>query len=506
MVQRNLGIICCCCLWTVPAGAADPEIDYLDPPQGQFFDDWMIVSLSDAKAGYVHTAMSRAGDEISTRTLTYFKIGRAAMPVEIIILQTTRETLDGVPRSFECVAELGAARMAVRGDISNGKVNLTSSQFGVETEQTADLPAHVKMTWGAFRAGIEHGVTPGTTYELEVYDPLTRSDGVLKTKSVVGERVEIKLFEKTCQATKVTTTLELGATSIESISYVDDAGRVLRGEMNFAGFDLALIIADKQSALKDFEPPEFFMDTLIRISRPIDRDTASRIEYELRISGKGRRIGELPTTPMQTPGARTDRTVLVTVSRLDSEALKRIEHIGPTDHLKEYLAASPSLNTRDDAIRKMADEAAGDETRPYALADRLRVYVSKIIKEKNLNIGFATASEVCRNREGDCTEHAVLLAALGRARKLPSRVVIGLAYVPAFVGKKNVFGFHMWTQFHIGGQWVDFDAALQETDCSPARIALKTSSLKDASIGDIAFAIMGIIRGLEIEIKSIEHR
>ena len=41
----------------------------------------------------------------------------------------------------------------------------------------------------------------------------------------------------------------------------------------------------------------------------------------------------------------------------------------------------------------------------------------------------ATAAEVARSREGDCTEHAVLLAALARARGIPARVAMGLVYV-----------------------------------------------------------------------------
>ena len=99
---------------------------------------------------------------------------------------------------------------------------------------------------------------------------------------------------------------------------------------------------------------------------------------------------------------------------------------------------------------------------------------------------------------------AVLLAALGRERGIPSRVVVGLAYVPSFGGRKDVFGFHMWTQFHIGDQWVDFDAAMGESECSPARIALATSSLRTSAIGDLAFAIIDLLGGLKIEIDSVE--
>ena len=147
----------------------------------------------------------------------------------------------------------------------------------------------------------------------------------------------------------------------------------------------------------------------------------------------------------------------------------------------------------------MAKQAIGDVKKPYSIADRLRKYVTKIIKEKNLNIGFASASEVCRNKEGDCSEHAVLLAALGRVHKLPSRIVIGLVYVPWFAGTADVFGFHMWTQFFIDGKWVDFDAAQRESDCNPTHMGIATSSLKNTSLAEMSFRLMQLIGGLKIK-------
>jgi hypothetical protein len=123
-----------------------------------------------------------------------------------------------------------------------------------------------------------------------------------------------------------------------------------------------------------------------------------------------------------------------------------------------------------------------------------------VIADKNLSVGFATASEVARNREGDCSEHAVLLAALGRARGIPARVACGLVYVPTFNEADRVFGFHMWTQFYIHGQWVDFDAAQDETDCNPTHIAIATSSMNESSMGEFAFPLVKIMGQLELEV------
>ena len=68
------------------------------------------------------------------------------------------------------------------------------------------------------------------------------------------------------------------------------------------------------------------------------------------------------------------------------------------------------------------------------------------LNAKDFSQAFASAAEVVDTHEGDCTEHAVLLAALCRARGIPARVAIGLVYMPA----THEFGYHMWTEVYIG--------------------------------------------------------
>ena len=141
---------------------------------------------------------------------------------------------------------------------------------------------------------------------------------------------------------------------------------------------------------------------------------------------------------------------------------------------------------------------------PFALADRLRRFVTDYVADKNLNIGFGTASEVCRTKEGDCSEHGVLLAALGRLSGLPSRVAVGVAYLPVFGGREHIFGYHMWTQFFIDGRWIDVDAAIPETECSPTRIAFATSSLKNAGLADLSLPLLSKIGAIDIDVLEVE--
>jgi transglutaminase-like putative cysteine protease len=254
-----------------------------------------------------------------------------------------------------------------------------------------------------------------------------------------------------------------------------------------------------------------FMTTVLKANRPIGKDKAQSIRYRIRAKGDGSDVNSLPQTDSQKTARIDDKTVDVTVSRLSHAPQQGAsgtngETPGAGANLADYLAPNLMMNIKDEKLIELARKAAGSERDPMVLGDKLRRFVTEYVETKSLNVGFATASEVARTREGDCSEHGVLLAALGRLNGLPSRVAVGLAYVPIFGGQDDIFGYHLWTQFYIGGKWVDFDAALRESDCSPIRITFAVSSLKDSGIADLSLPLIGKIGAIDLEIMEIEKR
>ena len=122
---------------------------------------------------------------------------------------------------------------------------------------------------------------------------------------------------------------------------------------------------------------------------------------------------------------------------------------------------------------------------------------------KNYGVGFATASEVARKKAGDCTEHSVLLAAMGRALGIPSRVVTGLVYADEFEDQKDVLVYHMWTQFYIDDQWVNLDSALGLLKCPADRITFSVDSLEEDTIASV-LPLMEVINNLKVTVQSVE--
>ncbi|MEO7687839.1 MAG: transglutaminase-like domain-containing protein [Sphingomonas sp.] len=101
-----------------------------------------------------------------------------------------------------------------------------------------------------------------------------------------------------------------------------------------------------------------------------------------------------------------------------------------------------------------------DATKMTMLAKRARDLLPNVDYE-----GHYSALEAIRRHAGDCTEDAVVLAALGRSAGIPTRVVNGLVYVGVhYHGVRNAFLPHSWTLAWVDGRWRSFDMTLGSFD------------------------------------------
>ncbi|MBU0717480.1 MAG: transglutaminase-like domain-containing protein [Planctomycetes bacterium] len=485
--------------------AGGKVIDPNNPPQGRFTDEWAEVFMGGEKVGFSHSTIGREGNLIQTSVTLSLEIKRMNQAIAVRSVQSTTETVDGVPTSFETTTEMSTVKISVKGTVKDGKVTVVQSQFGVEQSSTLDYPTGALMAWGMFRESQLRGYQPGTEYSAKIYEPSLRLDDAVTARTAIGEWETFEHRGKEIRGQRVVAALESPMGTLEMVSWVDRFGMPLKAVLPMPGFgELAVISTDQASALADFAPPELFMTTVIKIDQPIDRQAAQRVEFRMTAKTEDTKLDDLPDTDMQSVVKKTAQSVEILVTR---QQHKPAAGSKPTEHspeMAEYLEANLLINTDDPELAALAKRAAAGETEPFALADKLRKFVTDFVLAKNLNIGFASASEVCRTREGDCSEHAVLLAALGRLNGLPSRVAVGIAYLPSFGGQQNVFGYHMWTQFYIQGRWVDVDAALRETQCSPARIAFATSSLKNTGLADLSLPLLTKLGGIEIEVLSTD--
>ena len=306
--------------------------------------------------------------------------------------------------------------------------------------------------------------------------------------------VSIEVYGRTVPATQYDMIVSLMPGMVNT-AYVDANLRTLKMTMNVGGMPMDMLAADEQLAKAEWESPEVMVNTLVKLPQAINNPRASRrATYLMRLS-EGEFV-ELPTSGhYQTARARDDGSVEVTVdmdrpagkASVDEPALNRSTMIDGSD--AEVIK-----------LMKQATAGAGDD--PAKRAEAMRRFVYQYIDAKTLGVGFATASEVARTATGDCSEHAVLLAALLRADGIPSRTASGLVYAERFAGEHGVMAYHMWTQAFLNGAWIDLDATMDERQpFDAAHIAIDVSTMDDGEMINGMVTLVPLIGRLSVEVQ-----
>ncbi len=476
------------------------------PPPNE--ERWHVVLMQGKKCGHMMTSVRTLGEEVRSRSVMQIEIARNKAKIKIAFDQRYRETLDGKPISLKADLNMGGEPATTTGVIKDGKIHLVMEQFGSKRELTHDFDPEILFPYGQLLETRRRGLQPGTKYRIKGYEPSQKVDGPIETEIVVQGKETVEVLGKKRELTRVTATALLPV-PIASDLWVDDEGNPIITTIKMGIVDLQVVASSKEEALRgEGEAPEMFLETLVRANRRVPAEAQS-VRMRLRLPADGTRFPELPTTGMQKFKRISDHEAELVIRRIDWKKLRGLKEAPAADREQaaKYLKASTLCDIKDRQIRRLAVRAVGKAATPAEKADALRKFVTDYVTDKGLDVAFATASEVARSRQGDCSEHGVLLAALARAANLPARGVSGLVQIPEGTlgaGREGVFGYHMWTQVYIDGQWVDIDAALRQTDCDPTHIALALPSLNDEGLIDSMLNLLPLLGRLEIEITEVK--
>jgi transglutaminase-like putative cysteine protease len=166
---------------------------------------------------------------------------------------------------------------------------------------------------------------------------------------------------------------------------------------------------------------------------------------------------------------------------------------------RRFLKSSAFCQAEDPEIQKVAKEIVGQERNSWRASKKIAEWIEKEITA-NYDVGFATAKEIIKNREGDCSEHTVLTVALCRAVGIPARAAVGIMY------GQGIFAYHMWPEVYVGrwisldSKWLAVDKKSGEYYTDATHIKLGRSLLDENIFREMAQAISEIIGRLKLEI------
>lgn len=486
------------CLWLLNATAG--KEDGLNPPEGVWNEDWFIQKMNGQKVGYSHLIMEREGDLIRIRNQQFMRIGRLGEGVEIRSEQHFEETIEGKPLSFRVEQTIGVEPQLIEGRIVGDRLQLTRSQYGQTTEREVEWEEDTLFPWALTRFLAEVDMAEGLELEVKAFHPELREEGGVWVHTRVEGRESLEWEGEALQVWKIQQTFKHpSGISLDTLSWIDDEGQLYRSVSQMGILNVEVLLSHSEEALTDFVGLELFEDSLIHVRGSYGIEEARTATY--RVTGKLETDSVFPETPDQqvTRIGEQEWEIRVSPHQLNPEDM-RIQG-GPVA-AEEYTEPNFYLNYEDPAVVALIEEL--EPLRERSRIERAREltrWVYDYIAKKNYDIGFATAAEVARIGEGDCTEHAVLLAALGRVFDLPSRVASGLVLIPGYTEEEEgIMGFHMWTQFYFEGQWFDYDATLAPEHTPPTRILISASSLQKDVLFDMGMKISELMGKIEIEV------
>jgi hypothetical protein len=247
-------------------------------------------------------------------------------------------------------------------------------------------------------------------------------------------------------------------------------------------------------ALRDGDPARWFKSDQRQHIRPLDEHTVEVVVRRVEPPTQQEKAGMAATGPGSASATGPEGASGTALPDASGTGLHSTSVAGPSVP-GIYLAPSELLQSDDPLIVSLARDAAQGHRDPYQAALALESWVHRAMRRVDYGTTFASAAQVARGREGDCTEHAVLLTALCRARGIPARLAVGLVYVPS----AQAFAFHMWSEVFVRGTWVPLDATLGLGGIGAGHLKLADTALEDRRALATLLGVVELMGRLEIQ-------
>jgi len=457
--------------------------------------EWQVMLLGEQRIGYASLETRREGNVLKLKQSSQMKFQRFGEQIELSTELRTEELADGTLRSFYFEIRNPPNRPTISSGVVRGnRLDLELNVNGRVSEKTVTLPPDLKSPlWQermfrgrTLREGVQGSFDTWLPELSKVSHLRLRVDQARKTKLLNGD---LASFHKVHVNNSAIPSLKLRG-------YLDREGRWVKSESDFLGKTLTTYRVSETEALKALagEELDLALQTVVRVNGLRNPHESDEVTYKITLESDDP-ANYFVAGPTQTIQKVNDRTILLTVKTIDPPA-RRVVTRKPDD---KYLQPSEFLQSDDHRIIRLARRAAAGIRDPNRIADNMEQTVHDTVRNKNFSTALASAAEVAENREGDCTEHAMLLAAMLRAGRLPSRIAVGFVYSNQF----NGFAGHMWTEVWLKDRWYPLDATLAAGGIGAGHLKIGHSALDENSPAPITsfLPMMQLLGQMTIEIE-----
>jgi hypothetical protein len=406
-------------------------------------DVWMNIYQQGRKIGYTHRTFSRREQGFGLREEVFMRIQTMGVVQGISLKTDGALNHDMTLAAFDFDLTSNLFSFQARGKVDRDRLSVVTKVAGDERHYDLPLKEPVQLSQGIFARALQANMKPGQELTVTVFDPMTMGSRPVRL-SFVGDETLAIMGNR--QALKKYAVDFMGA---RQYAWLDRKGDIVREE---GMLGMALEKTTREEALAG--PASMGSVDLTDLASV---DARVRISDPAGLSVLKVTLSNIDTGALMLAGGRQTYTRdLLTVSREKPLGVDQPER-GGLKNRESYLASTPFIQTSNPAIRNQVGTIVSSGDGEEEKARKIVAWVFKNI-EKRPVLSVSNAVETLKNHVGDCTEHAVLVAALARAAGIPTLVETGLVY------QRGRFYYHAWNAFWLDkwGGWVTADAVMNQ--------------------------------------------
>ncbi|MGB3212268.1 MAG: transglutaminase domain-containing protein [Desulforhopalus sp.] len=264
-------------------------------------------------------------------------------------------------------------------------------------------------------------------------------------------------------------------------SWLDDSGIVIKEESP-AGF-----VFLKEPQFKALNLP----DTGEEILASVSIKTQTKIPEELGKSMQYRLYFPQEIKFDLHGGRQQYQDNILTITR---ENIPADSTIATCPDIGDSLTPSAYIQSDHQEIKELTRKITSGALKPTQRVQKLSSWVYKNLDKRSV-IGLPDALTTLKNRQGDCNEHAALMAAMARSVAIPTRIAAGVTY------HKDAFYYHAWNEVCLGDRWVSIDTTTNQFPADLTHLKFIQGELQEQ------VRISGLLGRLTIEpiLQEINH-
>ncbi|MEN6451515.1 MAG: transglutaminase domain-containing protein [Thermoguttaceae bacterium] len=467
-------------------------------------ETWDVCVMQGARVGYVHTTVhhkTKAGETVvRTENVTRLSLNRNGQVATMETTVASDETLQGQLLGFEMEMRVGPAPTRMTGQVHGERLDIEILGPGATKAKKESIPwsADFLGPTGVEQSLARKPMRPGERRTVKMLMPVLDNVAMADVKLVAQQFETTGLRSGPHELLRINSTTPMGGQTIDTALWCDRTGDVLKSATG-------LIEAYRATKAEALEEPEvakldLLADMLVKPDRPLpNAHQTKRVRYRVHLDG-GDPAAAFVTGPTQEVKSIDPHTAEITVYAIRPGRPDGNRNAPKDPPTEDDRRPNNFIQSDDPSIVADAEKAAGKETDPWRVAVALERFVHEEVKNRGFSQAFASAAEVAKMREGDCTEHSVFLAALARARGIPARVAMGLVYVPQY----EAFGYHMWTEVYIDGRWIPIDGVVAAGGIGAGHLKIAQSTLEGANGFSAFLPVLPLIGRLKIDVVNAE--